>query len=463
MKPISRIASLLLALIMIIAMATTVFAASDGSITVENPKEGETYTAYKIFDVVYKEDKTAYSYTIASDSLWLTAVQSYAGITLSEAVTDGDGNTFHIVTQNNDFSAAAFAKVLQGAMAGKDGTELTLSGGKATASGLELGYYFVSSTNGALCNLTTTQPDAVIYDKNDVPFEKTADDVSVEVGQTVNFTIEGKVPDTTGFATYIFEITDTMTTGLTYAKDVQVYVDGTLLDANFTLTNTPNDDAATGFALVIDVMELQSQVGKQIKVTYSAVVNENAVATVQQNDAKLKYSNDPTDSTKYTTIPDEVKLYTAKIVIDKFETGNESKKLEGAQFVLMNAQSQFYAYDETAQAVSWVAEQKDATVVTTDADGAAAFIGLEDGVYTLKEIKAPTGYNLLTDTIEITVAGSDADVTTLTVETDVANSTGSQLPSTGGIGTTIFYTVGGILMAVSAVLLVTKKRLSVSE
>lgn len=463
MKPIRRIFVSLLALALLVALSTTAFAAGGGSITVENPKTGEAYTAYLIFDVVYNTDKSAYSYTIAADSQWLATVQGYEGISLSEAVTDGNGNTYHIVTKNDSFSAAAFAKVLQGALDGKTGIALTVSDGKASASGLDLGYYFVSSTNGALCNLTTTEPDAFIYDKNDVPFEKTADDISVEVGQTVSFTIKGKVPDTTGFDTYIYEISDTMSSGLTFAKDVQVYVDGNLLADHFTLTNTPAEENATGFTLALDVMKLETLVNKEIKVTYSAVVNESAVTVIQQNDAVLKYSNDPTDGTKTTEIPDEVKLYTAKIVIDKYESGDESKKLSGAQFVLMNSSSEFYAYDAKLDKVSWVAEQKDATIVTTDDSGAAEFIGLQDGTYALKEIEAPAGYNLLTDTVEITIAGSDADATTLTVEAAVANATGSQLPSTGGMGTTVFYSVGILMMAVSVVLLIAKKRETASE
>ena len=348
-------------------------------------------------------------------------------------------------------------------MTGKTGIELTVSGGKASAGGLDLGYYFVSSTNGALCNLTTTEPDALIYDKNDIPFEKTADDISVEVGQTVNFTIKGKVPDTTGFETYIYEISDTMSSGLTFGKDVQIYIDGTLLTDHFTLTNTPAADGATGFKLAVDVMQLQTLVNKEIKVTYSATVNEDAVSVISKNDASLKYSNDPTDDTKFSEIPVEVKLYTAKIVIDKYESGDEAKKLSGAQFVLMNSNSEFYAYDAQLDVVSWVAEQKDATVVTTDDKGAAEFIGLEDGTYTLKEIEAPAGYNLLTNTIDLTIEGSDEDVTTLTVTSKVANATGSQLPSTGGMGTTIFYSIGILMMAVSAVLLVAKKRAATGE
>ena len=458
MKTIRKTIALLMVLMLAASQAGIAFAADGGSITVENPKVGETYTAYLIFDVVYNEDKSAFSYTIASDSQWLEVVQAYAGVTLSDEVTDGEGNSFYIVTKNDEFSAAAFANVLKSALEGKSGIELEPANGKVSATGLDLGYYFVSSTNGALCNLTTTQPDATIYDKNDVPFEKTADDVSVEVGQTVQFVIEGKVPDTTGFDTYTYEITDTMSDGLTFGKDVKIYIDGTLLAQNYTLTNTPAEDAATGFALIIDVMQLQDLTGKQIKVTYSAVVNEDAVSVIQYNDAQLKYSNDPTDSSKFTPIHDEVKLYTAKIVIDKFETDNEEKKLAGAQFVLMNDSSAFYAYDANTQKVSWMAEQKDATVVTTDDRGNAAFIGLEDGTYTLKEIKAPAGYNLLTNTIDIVVAGSDSDETRLTVTAEVANNTGSRLPSTGGMGTTVFYVLGMILITMPAVYMVVRKQ-----
>lgn len=463
MKSISRAASVMLALALIMMLAVPAFAAGSGSITVQNPKTGETYTAYKIFDVVYNADQSAYSHTIASDSPWLSAVQAYSGITLSDAVTDGDGNTFHIVEENGTFSAAVFANTLKAALSGKTGTELTLSNGKATATGLVLGYYFVSSTNGALCNLTTTNPNAIIYDKNDVTFDKTVDDVSVEVGQVVEFTLSGKVPDTTGFATYVYEFSDTMSSGLTFQKDVKVYVDDVQLTENITLTNTPSDENATGFTLSIDVMKLQNLVTKPIKVTYTAIVNENAVCVIEKNKAILKYSNDPTDDEKFSKIPDEEKVYTAKIVIDKYETDNEDKKLAGAQFVLMNASGKFYAYDANAQKVSWVTNQNDATVATTDSSGAASFIGLEDGVYTLKEIKAPAGYNLLMGTIDITIAGSTTDATKLTVEADVENSTGSQLPSTGGIGTTIFYTIGGVMMGLAAVLLVIKKRTSLSE
>lgn len=460
MKAIQRVIGTLVALLLVASMAGTVFAAGDGSITIENPKAGETYQAHLIFDVVYNSDKSAYSYTIASDSQWLTVVQSYAGVTLSDEVTDGDGNSFYIITKNDTFSAAAFSKTLQSALEGKPGINLTTANGKATVTGLDLGYYFVSGTNGALCNLTTTQPDATIYDKNDVPFEKSADDVSVEVGQEVHFELLSKVPDTTGFDTYTYEITDTMSAGLSFSKDVQVYVDSVLQTDNVTISNAED---GTGFSLILDVMQLQDQTGKQIKVTYSAVVKESAVSVIQENDAQLKYSSDPTDDSKLAVITDAEKLYTAKIVIDKFETENEDKKLANAQFVLMNSDGAFYTYDEETETVGWAAAQQDASVMTTDQNGSAVFLGLEDGVYTLKEIKAPAGYNLLTDTIDITVAGSSSDETQLTVTAEVANNTGSRLPSTGGTGTKMFYVIGFMMMTVPAAWVLIRKQRRTGE
>ena len=460
MKTIQKMIGALVALVLLASMTGKVFAAGNGSITIENPKAGETYQAHLIFDVVYNSDKRAYSYTIASDSQWLTVVQSYAGVTLSDVVTDGDGNSFYIITKNDTFSAAAFSKTLQSALEGKSGINLTVSNGKATVTGLDLGYYFVSGTNGALCNLTTTQPDATIYDKNDVPFEKSADDVSVEVGQEVHFELLSKVPDTTGFDTYAYEITDTMSAGLSFSKDVQVYVDSVLQTDNVTISNAED---GTGFSLILDVMQLQDQTGKQIKVTYSAVVNESAVSVIQENDAQLKYSSDPTDDSKFAVITDAEKLYTAKIVIDKFETENEDKKLANAQFVLMNSDGAFYTYDEETETVGWAAAQQDATVMTTDQNGSAVFLGLEDGVYTLKEIKAPAGYNLLTDTIDITVAGSISDETQLTVTAEVANNTGSRLPSTGGAGTKMFYVIGIMMMTVPAAWVLIRKQRGTGE
>ena len=445
---------------MVFGLSVTAFAAGPGTITVDNPLEGQTYTAYKIFDVTYDESKSTYAYSIAGDSEWYAVVSPYDGITLTKAASE---NTY-AVTKNDSFSAAAFANVLNAAVAGKTGITLKLADGKATATDLDLGYYFVTSTSGALCNLTTTNPNATIHDKNDVPFDKVDDKTSVEVGETVSYTITGKVPDTTGFTTYEYTIADTMSAGLTFQKNVAVTVDGVTLDAGkYVLNQTDN-----GFTLTIKVMELQEKVGKEIKVTYTAVTNDKAVTVISKNSATLTYSNNPTDSESKTTTPKyEETVYSAKLVIDKYQKDNKSKKLANAKFVLKNDEGKYYKYtaatESAAAQVEWVKNQADATEVTTDTNGAAAFNGLKDGTYKLVETAAPAGYNLLANEVEVTINGADAtevDLSSLTATAKVENSTGTTIPETGGIGTTIFYVAGGLLVLGAVILLITKKRMS---
>ena len=153
-------------------------------------------------------------------------------------------------------------------------------------------------------------------------------------------------------------------------------------------------------------------------------------------------------------------------MIDKYAANKDnaedtSKKLAGAQFVLYKLDGTnklYYKWNTTTEKVEWV-ERAKADVVTTDGDGAAFFAGIADGTYYLEEIAAPAGYNLLKDPVEVTVAGSKTEIAKLTVTEQVANSTGTELPSTGGMGTTIFYVLGGVLMAGAFVLLVVRKRM----
>ena len=471
MKHVKKLASLLLALVMVCALATTAFAAGEtGSITVDNPIEGQTYIAYKIFDVTYNSDQSAYSYTINSTDPWFTAVSNYAktensGLTLTQV----NGSTTYNVSTTADFSAPKFADALKANVADKTGgIELTAQDdGTVSATGLPLGYYFVASTSGALCNLTTTDPNAIIHDKNDVPFEKEGDKGSADIGETVNYTITGKVPDYTGFKTYTYEITDTMSEGLTFNKDVKVTIGGTDVTAACIVTYDVEGNA-NKFTVSIPVKNYT--IGAEIKVTYSAVVNEKAIAKIENNQAVLKYSNDPTDSTSTTTTPSDTKVYSSKIVIDKYETGDTTKKLAGAKFVLYKEVTTdegadavttklYYKWNETAQKVEWVENKANATVKITDSNGAASFDGIANGTYYLEEIEAPAGYNQLKEPVQVTVNGGTAEAQ-LTVTQPVENSTGTELPSTGGMGTTLFYTLGAILVLGAGVLLVTKKRMS---
>ena len=483
MKHVKKLASLLLALVMVLSLSATAFAAGEtGTITVDNPIAGQTYTAYKIFDVVYdtNEDGAAgehYSYTISGTSEWFnvvaalndddTVTSKITGLTFEKAYSEDT----YVVIQGAGFSAAEFAKTLKAAVTGKTGTKLTAQAdGTVSATDLALGYYFVMSSTGALCNLTTTNPTQTIHDKNDNPFDKVDDKESADVGETVTYTITGKVPDTTGFNTYTYKITDTMSSGLTFNKDVKVFIGGTEIGAETVatwITYTPNETTITGFELTIPVMDYQDQVGAEIKVTYTADVNENAIAKIEKNHAVLEYSNDPTnEESKTTTPPEEEEVYSSKIVIDKFESGSKTTKLPNAKFVLYKevttdaGTSLVYYKWNTDKKVEWVADKNAATVMTTNAQGEATFGGLADGTYHLVETEAPAGYNPLTAPVEVKVAGSSTDTTKLSVTAEVENKTGTTLPSTGGMGTTVFYVLGAVLVLGAVVLLVTKKRMS---
>lgn len=477
MKHARKLASLLLALVMVFALATTAFAAetgtttTTGTITVDNPVAGRTYTAYKIFDVVY-DTNGHYSYTIDSKiNEWYGTVLAYANVPAHGLqLTQVNGGDTYVVTTGDGFSAPDFAAALKAALdAGVTtftGKELTKSGTpeKASATVNELGYYFVTSTSGALCNLTTTNPNVTIHDKNDMPFEKKADKTNADVGQPVTFTITGKVPDYTGFTKYTYQITDTMTDGLTFNKDSLTVKVGTATVTGDCTIAYNAETAPQTFTVSIPVLEKNYDFGAEIVVTYTATVNKEAIAVISTNQAKLTYSNNPTTDETKDSQTEEQKVYTSKIVIDKFESGSEATKLPNAKFVLYKeekpGETVYYWWNETAKKVEWVTDVTDATVVTTNDKGEATFGGLADGTYYLVETEAPAGYNPLTAPVEVKVAGSSTDAAKLSVTAKVENKTGTTLPSTGGMGTTIFYVLGSVLVIGAAVLLVTKKRMS---
>lgn len=507
MKTPRKLTSLLLALLLVFALAATAAAdepgtnTNPGSITVVNPKENTKYTAYKIFDVVY-DTKDHYSYTIDSTSNpWFSTVQSYANPTENGLkLTRVNDTSTYIVEKLDGFSAPHFAAALSTALkaptaAITGGTELTaVAGGNPTATGLELGYYFVTSSTGALCSLDTTKPDVTIHDKNDMPFDKKVEEKDVQVGQTVHYTITGKVPEHTAFDSYTYEITDTMTPGLTFKQDSLTVKIGNQVqdagDATYKLTTASGEAETFTFKLTINVKGYT--VGQPIEVKYEATVNENAVAQISKNKAVLEYSNDPNNLESKTKTPErEVPVYSSKIVIDKYDKDAPTTKLPGATFVLYkrgegteteptsgdydivtgNGKATYYPrsyYKYTGAAttagakVEWVEAQAQATPQTTNDSGAASFDGLANGDYWLVETKAPAGYNQMTEAQKVVVKGGNT-VEELSVTANVENQAGTLLPSTGGMGTAVFYVLGAVLVLGAGVLLVTKKRMSRNE
>ena len=468
MKTMRKLFTVLLALAMTLALAVPAFAAdTTGSITITNPQGDRTYTAYKIFVVTFSGDH--YSYTISDTDAAFTTVKAYADVTANGLTLTPVGKTGkYNVSTGDSFSAASFAQYLK-TNAGSlgTGTAFTQVGNTMKASGLTPGYYFVSGTSGTVCELATAK-DIQIRDKNEAPqIEKSVDDAdrTVEIGQKLTYTITGKVPSTKGYTEYTYELTDTMSEGLTFNKDVKVTIGDEDVTTAAAITKNGN-----GFVASVNMMDYQGQIDKPVVITYTATVNEKAIQRNEEtNTATLKYSNDPANKNSFKESSVEVEVFSFNIVINKYAAGNESTKLEGAKFVLKNAEGKYYNCDTATKAVTWVVGKADTTEVTTDVNGVARFDGLQAGTYKLEETAAPAGYNQLIKDITIVLkedGSATIDDAASTPEADrsltagVANSTGTMLPETGGIGTVIFVALGALAVICAGVFLVTNKRMS---
>ena len=468
MKTMRKLFRVLLALAMTLALAVPAFAAeTTGSITITNPQGDRTYTAYKIFDVTYSG--VNHSYTISDTDAAYSTVKEYAdvpanGLNLTAVADTGKYN----VSSSAGFSAASFAQYLKTkADSLGTGTAFIEDGNTMKASGLALGYYFIFGTSDTVCELATAK-DIQIRDKNEVPeIKKDVDDNdrTVEIGQKLTYTITGKVPSTKGYDEFTYQVTDTMTEGLTFNKDVTVTIGGVDVTSAATITNNGN-----GFVSSVNMMHYQDQIDAPVVITYTATVNEKAIQSDKEtNTATLKYSNDPANKDSFKESSVEVNVFSFNIVINKYAKGNENTKLEGAKFVLKNAENKYYKYDAATKAVTWVDDKSAATEVITGANGDARFDGLQAGTYSLEETAAPAGYNQLTEDITIvldkngsaTIDGAaSAPGADHSLTTGVANSTGTVLPETGGTGIMIFVALGALAVICSGVFLVTNKRMS---
>ena len=475
MKTMRKLFTVLLAMVMTLALAVPAFAAgTTGSITIANPQGDRTYTAYKIFDVTYSGKN--YSYTISDADDVFNTVKTYAdkdanGLKLEAVANTASPKKYNVSIDSTKFSAASFAQYLktkEGSLGA--GKAFTDDGNTVKASGLDLGYYFVSGTSCTVCELATAK-DIKIHDKNEAPqIEKTVNDEdrTVEVGQKLTYTITGKVPSTTGYTEYTYEVTDTMSEGLTFNKDVKVTIDGTDVTGAATITYDV-DGNKNCFVASVNMKDYQEQIDAPVLITYTATVNDNAIRSNKEtNTATLVYSNNPADNTSTEKSTAEVDVFSFNIVINKYAAGDKSTKLKDAKFVLKN-NSKYYKCDTDTKAVTWVDDKNAATVVSTDADGAARFDGLQAGTYYLEETAAPAGYNQLTKDITIVLDKSGSATidgaastpgTARSLTTDVANSTGTVLPETGGTGTVIFVALGALAVICAGVFLVTNKRMS---
>lgn len=490
MKYMKKLITLLAVLTLALAMAVPAFAASStGTITIDNAVTGTTYKAYRIFDLEsYDTDKNAYSYKL--NTKW-NDFSTYSTTIDSNTVSATDFfsvNSAGYIEWNGakKDAGADFAKLAKAFAVEKniacDKAE-TASSATVTFTDLTLGYYLVDTSLGSLCSLDTTAPSVTIKEKNsDTTIEKKivitgttgdekVDSNSAGIGDTVNFSITITVKDG---APKNYVLHDKLS-GLTFDPDsLEVKVGTTKLIANtdYTLETNPTD----GDSFDVNFTNGKLQTNDVVVVTYSATVATDAAiaGAGNTNKAKLEYNG------KHST-EEETTTYVWKLNVHKYALDSKNKEvtLSGAKFVLyrMDGDTKEYAKLTNNKIDGWVTDKGDATTLETNGAGDILIEGLNVGTYYLEETEAPVGYNKLTEPIEVKItATSDATGVSETVEyrnqndstytpaTDatvkVLNKAGTQLPSTGGIGTTLFYVIGGVLMAVAAVLLVTKKRMN---
>ena len=477
-KTIQKMLSVLIAITMIIVLGATAFAAENDITITKSPNDTAThkYEAYQIFTGTLDTDSTGA--TVLKDINWSTDVDPDAILTalgLPSTTTAGEAAAW--IETNGD--AHNIADLIKDCLTTPEDSKET-DAASAVLHVTSPGYYFIkdtitSGTNGAVSNYIVQVVEDVDLDINakvDVPSlnksivdnNTEVENNAVSVGDTVTYKITSTVPDTSEFTTYNFTVSDTLSAGLTFGSISSVKVgSSTLTAAEYTF-----NQSGQSFTLKLDDI-MNYTAGDEITITYTATLNENCVldTNANTNTANLQFSNDPNDSSSNGQTPDIVtKTYTTQLSINKVD--GDGDPLPEAKFTLSgDAINTLIVTDKTGSHTEDCSTAKSYEAEVA-ADGTLTFAGIAPGTYTLHE-EAPSGYNSVADmevvigctfdattgepTWTYTVDGVDA-TSTLTIE----NTKASSLPSTGGIGTTVFYIAGGVLLAGGVALLIAKKK-----
>lgn len=497
MKLIKKIAAIMFAFMMVVSMSCNVKAddttatteTGEGKITINNAIPKQTYKLYRLLDLE--------SYSVNEDGKKENGNYSYKPASKWKTFLEGDGIKDVYFTFENgyaswkkDANVETFAK-LAIEHANKENPVIeadyqqpapTATGGQTTSTvtfdSLPLGYYLVDSSAGSLCGLDTTAKEVTIEEKNGVP------SVDKKVSNTQNGTYgtsnNASIGDTVYFQTIItaqpgaqnYVLHDKMTDGLTFNNKVEVKKgESPVATSYYTLKTSDFNDDCT-FEIVFGQTFCDDlQKDEKITVTYSATLNESAVIAGEgnKNETWLKYGeNNNLETTHPTTDTKTFEMHVFKFYIDKNDLTTEkglahavftlSKKSDGTEPIkLIDKSSNVYR-------VAKKDETNTITEVITPDNGRFTIQGLGAGTYYLTETKQPDGYNKLSGPVTVVIdkdskvmvkKGANLEDAT---EVKVENKTGTVLPSTGGVGTTMIYLVGAVLVLGSGVVLATKRR-----
>ena len=521
-KLVSRFMVVLMAMTMILSMSMTAFAAEDatrltgtGKLTVNNTVAGKTLDLYQIFTATKSGDNVAYTLNSAYEGFFknntrISGSESLKGEALSEAAY----NYVKDQVGKDGSNGAAFAKdILDWILKNKtivDATHTTAptTAGTTVINKLDYGYYVVypvgatdtSTAPGeqgytSVASLVSVTGDTSINMKSNYPTvvkkvndNKNADDVNI--GDTVTYTLTSKVPDMTGYTSYVFNFKDTLSTGLTFKGITSVTVGSGENVQNVTAGTGDNTYTLTqdGQNITITMNNFldsnANKAGQEIKVTYTATLNKDAVTgfDANKNSATVEYSNKPGTDNKGESEPSIVDVHTFNFTIFKYYLkGKTQTGLANAEFELYKANGEVAGDKVNIKKVTdgeyRVATPEEATaesfksnVIVSGNNGKVLVKGLDAGTYYLRETKAPEGYNKLLSDIKVeikanydpktgkltsysvdytyngtTTTGTEIKDTTTSPEVPVENKTGAQLPSTGSKGA-LMVTLAGIVL-----------------
>ena len=487
---LQKIASLVLAIIMILSLGITAFAEETpetGSITINGVSTEGVYAIYRLLDLEsYNTTSGAYSYTVNADwAEFFTTAEALKYFNIDDAgyVTwkaAEDDNT--VATFAKGALSYAQENEIAPVKSSENEGEFVITGTTGVFSGLELGYYLIDSNVGALCGLTTTNPNASINAKNAKPTmdkqvledstNQWGDTNTADIGQTVYFRVTINVHE--GAQNYILH--DLMLDDFSFIKVSKVekvipqasgdpIVETAVEGEDYTVvTETEN----CTFEVVFNKEFCDGlDTNNKVVVYYEAMLTRNATIAGEgnPNEAWLSFGETLTTTHDFTT--------TYTYGIDIVKTDSQNTLIDGAVFRIYDAadggnevgvvlMEDGVTYRRARE--DEVAEGKTVPIVVTD--GQVRVVGFDNGEYYLEEKEAPDGYNKLTARQKFVISDKNLDATfngdvfSTGSGVHVVNKTGSMLPETGGMGTTIFYVAGGLLVASAIVVLVSKKRMS---